>query len=177
MSDFDIENGGSDFTAEKRSMFSWNHLSWKQIALRVYVSFVVLAILGNVGLFVGRRFPPQVPETIRSTRMILPDEPVGCPLDCGQHGVCQFRNRKDKTEPACLCEPNWGTFPERDCGFDTGSTIEVQNGQNVTVSKCTFLDGSGVFNNPNGACSYARVPMVSFNIFYLFIAIVVFNFV
>ena len=80
----------------------WSNLSWKQLAVRMYVVFVVAAVVINVGLYAQRRLQYQDPNSI-GTRL-LPSEPEGCPLNCGQNGVCLFKNKKERTEPRCLCE-------------------------------------------------------------------------
>jgi len=129
--------------------------SYLKIAIIAYISIASVGVMLNIGRALERRTTTNITNSNMVSRS-LPSSDTDCPLKCGNHGVCQFRNRDEKSEPACLCEDAYGTFPEKRCGFDTASTIE----SNLTVSKCTLGDGR-VFQNHDGPCSYRRVGMVN----------------
>ena len=129
-------------------------LSWKQRVLTAYLIFIGVAVVINMGLLIARRFPPAH-EISSSTRAIGVSSDPGCPLKCGNHGVCKFQNQDEKKNPACLCDVAYGTFPGALCGFDTASGLDA-NGN--TISNCSLTDGTGrLFVNPDGPCSYKRV--------------------
>ena len=130
--------------------------SYRRYILMAWAALVLLGVFANVGLAINRRVNP--PVSIAHARIARAQ--AACPLKCGSHGVCQFRNQDEQKDPACLCDVSYGTFPEKLCGFDTASTNELQSGVNVTVSKCAYGNGR-VFTNPDGPCSYKRVGMVN----------------
>jgi len=80
----------------------------------LYSTFVVLAVVA--------RHEDQTFSTKTFRTFNQDDE--GCPLDCGNNGVCLFKDRREKKNPACLCDVDYGTFPEALCGFETASTLD-----------------------------------------------------
>lgn len=133
-------------------------MSLKSNLLRYYLVFLLFAVVVNVVAFGLRRYVPK-PQISSSVKREILDDAPGCPLDCGIHGTCQFRRKsKGVRIPACQCDTDWATFPERECGFETASSVDIRGDFNVTVSRCKTYSGD-ILTNPNGPCSVKRVGM------------------
>lgn len=158
-SDFDIEQANHDAARDSKSLLSkiYHAMTWKRL-LVAYCCYIAFAVTVNVVLY--RYNVPSRLEYRKSARVMSQSPDPGCTLDCGNNGVCMFRNRNTMTAPACLCDDSFATFPEGLCGFNTASKHRLVGGVNVTVSECTLGDGR-VFVNNDGPCSYNRVGMAN----------------
>lgn len=141
-------------------------MNGKKIVFLAAIAFFATAFVLN-GAIVGYLWTHEQALVHQSSKVAvnrqqqLQSSDPGCPLQCGDHGVCKFRDSTRKTNPACLCDVSYATFPEQLCGFDTSSSLGIgESGINQTISVCKTKDGN-FFHNPDGPCSVKRVSMVS----------------